>query len=60
VGWHGRKGPKKDETVAGTAVEFLSLHAQFPVMILKDIKMRSEKPDGKLRYAVCFDNSKKA
>ena len=29
-------------------------------MIIKDRKARSEKPDGCLRYGVCFDGSQKA
>ena len=60
VGGHGRKGEKKDETVLGTAVQFLSLDQRFPCLIVKDRKPRTEKPDGCLRYGVCFDSSDKA
>jgi len=45
-GNHGRKGPKnEDETVAGTAIQYLSLNSKFPVLILKDYKPRSTKRD---------------
>ena len=57
VGNHGRKGPKKEETVLGTQIEYLSENSTFPVMIVKDRKRRDEKRDKCLRYAVCFDDS---
>ena len=60
VGNHGRKGPKADLTVAGTAIEYLSLNSQYPCLIIKDRKPRADKPDGCLRYGVCFDGSDKA
>lgn len=60
VGNNGRKGPKKDETVLGTAIEYLSLNSTFPCVIIKDRKARTEKPDGALRYGVCFDSSEKS
>lgn len=60
IGSHGRKGPKLDETVLGSAVQYLSLSSKFPVLIMKDRKPRSEKPDGCLRYGVCFDTSDKS
>jgi hypothetical protein len=61
-GNHGRKGPKaeEDETVAGTAIQYLSLNSKFPVLILKDFRPRSTKKDGCFRYGVCFDGSKKS
>jgi nucleotide-binding universal stress UspA family protein len=55
VGNHGRKGPKGDETVCGSAIQYLSLNNRFPVLILKDYRPRSVKPDGCLRWGVCFD-----
>ena len=60
VGNHGRKGPKADLTVCGTAIEFLSLNSKFPCLIIKDRKARSQKPDGALRWGVCYDGSDKA
>ena len=60
-GNHGRKGPKvDDETVAGTAIQYLSLNSKFPVLVLKDFRPRSVKPDGTFRYGVCYDGSVKA
>lgn len=60
VGSHGRKGPKKDETVVGSAIQYLSLNSQFPVIIVKDPIPRTHKPDGCLRYGVCYDGSDKS
>ena len=59
-GNHGRKGPKCDETVLGSAIQHLSMSNLFPCVIIKDRKARSQKPDGCLRYGVCFDGSPKA
>ena len=41
VGNHGRKGPKGDLSVAGTAIEYLSLNSTFPCLIIKDRKART-------------------
>ena len=61
VGNHGRKGPKaEDETVAGTAIQYLSLNSKFPVLVLKDVRLRSTKHDGCFRYGVCYDGSEKS
>lgn len=46
VGFHGRKGPKADNTVMGTAVTYLSLEAACPVLIIKDHWDREHKPKG--------------
>lgn len=60
VGNHGRKGPKADQTVAGTAIEFLSANATVPLLIIKDRKPRADKPEQALRYGVCYDGSDKS
>lgn len=60
VGNHGRKGPKGDETVLGTQIQYLSLNSKFPIMIIKDRKPREQKPDGCLRYGICYDGSTKS
>jgi len=60
VGNHGRKGPKGDETVCGSAVQFLSLNNKYPVLVIKDYRPRTVKPDKCLRWGVCFDSSSKA
>jgi len=46
VGYHGRKGPKEDPTVMGTAVQYMSVHAAAPVLILKDPIGRDKKIGG--------------
>ena len=60
VGNHGRKGPKNEETVCGTVVEFLALNSKFPILIIKDYRPRTVKPDGCLRWGVCYDSSSKS
>lgn len=60
MGNHGRKGPKQEETVCGTVVEFLALNSKFPVLIIKDYRPRTVKPDGCLRWGVCYDSSTKS
>ena len=59
TGFHGRKGPKEDPTVMGSAVQFMAVHAERPVLILKDPKKRSERTEGYL-FAVLIDGSKKS
>ena len=59
TGFHGRKGKKADPTVMGTAVQFMSVHATKPCLILKDPKKRSERIHGYL-YAVLVDGSEKS
>jgi len=60
IGGHGRKGPKKDETVLGTAIQFLAVDSRFPCMIIKDRVSRKERPDKCINYGICFDGSEKA
>ena len=55
-GYHGRKGPKEDPTVMGTAVQYMSTFATKPIMIVKDPHTRDARPNG-YRYAVCVDGS---
>ena len=59
VGQHGRKGPKADPTVMGSAVQYLSVQSAGPVMILKDHKTRKERPNG-YTLAACVDGSAKS
>ena len=40
VGYHGRKGPKEDPTVMGSAVQYMSVRSESPVLIIKDPKSR--------------------
>lgn len=60
VGGHGRKGPKADETVMGSAIQYLASDLRFPCLIIKERKGRVEKHDQAFRFAVCFDMSDKA
>lgn len=57
---HGRKGPKADKTVCGTTVRYLADNSDFPIIIIKDPRVRSMKKDGKYRFGVCFDTSFKS
>ena len=57
VGWHGRKGPKEDSTVMGTAVSHLAENCTRPVLIIKNPLSRENSPEGCFRFAVCVDGS---
>ena len=57
TGFNGIKGPKQDPTIAGSNIQFLALNANFPIVIIKDPRLRSVKPDGCYRYAICYDGS---
>jgi hypothetical protein len=59
VGFHGRKGPKEDPTIMGTAVQFLALNSAAPVLILKDPIPRSQKPGG-FNFCALIDGSVKS
>ena len=57
VGYHGRKGPKKDPTVMGTAVQYMGINTAVPVFILKDPIQRKDKENEAFRFAACVDGS---
>lgn len=57
TGMHGRKGPKADLTVAGTAVQFLYQGEKLPLVVVKDPRRRGEGLKGSYRFGVCFDGS---
>lgn len=59
TGYHGRKGPKEDPTVMGTAVQYMSVWATVPIMIIKDPHTRDQRPNG-YRFAVCVDGSEQS
>lgn len=59
VGFHGRKGPKADPTVMGSAVQFLSIEAVAPILIIKDPHNRKDRPNG-FRFCACVDGSEKS
>jgi hypothetical protein len=56
VGFHGRKGVKDDPTIMGSAVQYMSINCEKPIMVIKDPHQRSERPNGYL-FAVCVDGS---
>ena len=53
---HGRKGPKADLTVAGTATKFL-FDKGVPLIVAKDSRRRGDDLKGSYRFGVCFDGS---
>lgn len=57
VGFHGRKGPKDDPTVMGTAVQYMGLNSKIPMLILKEPVQRKEKENGAYRFAAAIDGS---
>jgi len=57
VGYHGRKGPKLDPTVMGTAVQYMGINTAVPIFILKDPIQRKDKPDQAFRFTACCDGS---
>lgn len=54
---HGRKGPKADPTIAGTTVKFLADKPDYPIIIVKDARLRTAKTENRYRFAVAFDTS---
>jgi len=59
VGYHGRKGPKEDPTVMGSAVQYMSIESYCPTLIIKDPALRKDRPGG-YRFGCCVDGSKKS
>ena len=60
VGFHGRKGPKEDNTVMGSGVTYLSMEAVCPVLIIKDHVDRTKKANGVYQHACCIDDSQQS
>lgn len=59
MGFHGRKGPKADPTVMGSAVQYLSVEAVTPILIVKDAFTRKDRANG-FRFCACVDGSAKS
>lgn len=59
VGFHGRKGPKADPTVMGSAVQWMSVNSYGPCMIVKNQVLRKDRPEGYV-LSLCCDGSNKA
>uniref|UniRef100_A0A7S3KLE1 UspA domain-containing protein n=1 Tax=Euplotes crassus TaxID=5936 RepID=A0A7S3KLE1_EUPCR len=60
IGYHGRKGPKEDPTLLGSAVEYMAHHPVCPTLVIKTKEDRSEKENGSFRWLVCSDGSDKS
>lgn len=60
TGYNGRKGPKADPTIAGSAIKYLAENSNMPVLVIKDPRRRDLKPDGTYHYGVCYDGSPQA
>lgn len=59
TGYHGRKGPKEDPTVMGSAIQWMSVHSFTPTMIIKNEILKDTRPDG-YYLTICCDGSKKS
>jgi nucleotide-binding universal stress UspA family protein len=60
LGYIGRKGPKEDPTLLGSAVEYMAHNPVCPCLIIKDDEQRSNKENGAYRWLVCSDGSEKS
>jgi len=59
VGMHGRKGPKADPTVMGSAVQYMALNCPTPMLLIKEYFTDETRPNG-IMMACCIDGSKKS
>lgn len=60
VGFHGRKGPKEDPTIMGSAVQYMSINCPTPILIIKDPHSLQNREVDYYRYACCVDGSRKS
>jgi nucleotide-binding universal stress UspA family protein len=60
VGFHGRRGPKQDATVMGSAVDHSLQFGTFNLLIVKNQLHRTSIPDGSFNWIVLTDGSEKA
>jgi nucleotide-binding universal stress UspA family protein len=60
VGFHGRRGPKEDATVMGSAVDHSLHRGNFNMIIIKNLIHRANVPHGSLNWVVLTDGSAKA
>jgi hypothetical protein len=60
VGYHGRKGPKEDPTIMGSAVQFMAQNSGTSIIIIKDGLNRSNSPDGIFKFGILIDGSKQS
>lgn len=70
MGWHGRKGPKKDYQVMGSTLKFMSFKCHSPLFIVDYINSsywiqskyyyeRNQKEGKGFKFLICLDGSKK-
>ena len=50
----------RDPTIAGTTVKFLADKPDYPIVIVKDARVRCSKNENKYRFALAFDTSDKS
>ena len=60
LGYHGRKGPKEDPTLLGSAVEYMAHNPVCPTIVVKTSEDRNDKENGAFRWLVCSDGSEKS
>ena len=60
MGFIGRKGPKEDPTLLGSAVEYMAHHPVCPALIIKRMEKREDKEDKGFKFLVCCDGSEKS
>jgi len=60
MGYVGRKGPKSDPTLLGSAVEYMAHNPVCPALIVKSPEKRVDKESGGFRWLVCSDGSEKS
>mmetsp|Transcript_10661 Transcript_10661/g.20675 ORF Transcript_10661/g.20675 Transcript_10661/m.20675 type:complete len:255 (+) Transcript_10661:128-892(+) len=60
VGFHGRRGPKQDPTVMGSAVDFSLQQGSFSLLIVKNQLHRTRVLNGSFNWVVLTDGSAKA
>lgn len=60
MGYHGRKGPKKESTIMGSKVKSMGYNIKSPTFVSKYFYMRNAKEGKGFQFAVCLDGSEQA
>ena len=60
MGYIGRKGPKEDPTLLGSAVEYVAHHPVCPILVVKRVEKREDKDGKGFKFLVCCDGSQKS
>lgn len=53
MGYIGRKGPKEDPTLLGSAVEYMAQNPLCPALVVKRLEKREDKESGGFKFLVC-------